>query len=399
MRMLPLWKAFLTVVLAATACSAKIGSNVVDSTINTTTSAIAIANLDQQIRQAGNEAGVEELLLVRSRFLADYEALDRASALGEGRYAPGRELLLRARTRSAVHRFADALADVEAAERTGAKPDEIAALRASILVAIGRATEVIPQLEATLLRHPGFASRSALAVAYAAVGRIDDADRLYAEALSSLNTTLPFPYAWIYFARGLMWSEQGGDQARAEQLYTQALKYVPQFVTANIHLAEIEALRGDSESAIELLENVVQSSNEPEARALLGVLHLRTGDSERGSREIAEAQTGYELLLSRDPLAFADHGAEFYLGPGADPERAWVLAQQNLANRQTPRAAALAIKAAEASGHYSDASALLRKYPDSVKSVQLQIWSPDPQIGPSVRPSGGEDAFDPRRTH
>jgi tetratricopeptide (TPR) repeat protein len=381
MKILRLWKAFFVVALAATACSAQDGSNVVDSTINTTSSAIAIANLDQQIRQAGNEIGVEELLLVRSRFLGNYEALDRASALGEERYATGRELLLRARTRSAVHRFADALADVEAAERTGAKPDEISALRASILVAIGRAKEVIPQLEANLLRHPRFASRSALAVAYAAAGRLDDADRLYAEALSNLDTTLPFPYAWIYFARGLMWSEQGGDQARAELLYAQALKYIPEFVTANIHLAEIEALRGDSKSAIELLENVVQSSNEPEALALLGVLHLRNGDSERGNYEIAEARKSYESLLTRDPLAFADHGAEFYLGPGADPERAWVLAQQNLANRQTPRAAALAIKAAEASGHYSDACALLRQYADSVKSVQLQIWSPDQKVG------------------
>jgi tetratricopeptide (TPR) repeat protein len=381
MRILRLWKALVAVVLAATTCGAKDRSNVVDSTINTTSSAIAIANLDQQIHQAGNEIGVEELLLVRSRFLGDHQALDRASALGEERYATGRELLLRARTRSAVHRFADALADVDTAERLGAKPDEIAALRAAILVAIGRATEVIPQLETSLLRHPSFASRSGLAVAYAAVGRIDDADRLYAEALSTLDTTLPFPYAWIYFARGLMWSEQGGDQARAELLYARALKYVPEFVPANIHLAEIEVLRGDTESAIKHLEDVVQSSHEPEALALLGVLHLRTGDSVRGSSEIAEARTSYEALLTRDPLAFADHGTEFYLGAGADSQRAWVLAQQNLGNRQTARAAALAIKAAEASGHYSEACALLRKYPDSIKSVQLQIWSPDQKVG------------------
>jgi tetratricopeptide (TPR) repeat protein len=390
MRILQFWKAFLIVVLASTICSAKNRSIVPGPAINTTSSAIAFANLDQQIQQAGNEIGVEELLLVRSRFLADYEALDRASALGEGRYATGRELLLRARTRSAVHRFTDALADVEAAERTGAKPDESSALRASILVAIGRATEVIPQLEANLLGHPGFASRSALAVAYAAVGRLDDADRLYAEALSSLDTTLPFPYAWIYFARGLMWSEQGGNQARAELLYAQALKYVPEFVTATIHLAEIETLSGDPESAIRRLEEIVHSSHEPEALALLGVLHLRAGDSERGSNEIAEARTSYNLLLSRDPFAFADHGAEFYLGPGADPERAWLLAQQNLANRQTPRAAALAIKAAEASGHYSGACALLRKYPDSVKSVRLQIWGPDSQIDPPAWRSRAE---------
>jgi tetratricopeptide (TPR) repeat protein len=380
MKMFRFSKTFFAVVLASTACGARNGSNIADSTINTTSSAIAIANLDQQIQQAGNEIGVEELLLVRSRFLGDYEALDRASALGESRPPTAQGLLLRARTRSAVHRFADSLADVEAAERIGEAPAEVSAMRATILVAIGRATEAIPQLEANLVRHPGFASRSALAVAYAAVGRLDDADRLYAEALSSLDTTLPFPYAWIYFARGLMWSEQAGNQVRAEALYRQSLKYLPEFVTARIHLAEIEALRGDTESAVEHLEKVVRSTHEPEALALLGLLHVRMGQSTRGSREIAEARTSYESLLSRAPLAFADHGAEFYLGPGADPERAWVLAQQNLANRQTPRAAALAIKAAQGSGRYSDASALLRKYPDA-QSVQLQIWNPDRRIG------------------
>jgi len=347
MKILRPWKVWLAIVLASTTCTAKTGSSG-NSTIDTTNGAIAIANLDQQIRQAGNEIGVEELLLVRSRFLSDYDALDRATALGEGRYATGRELLLRARTRSAAHRFADALADVDAAERTGAKANEISALRASILVAIGRATDVIPQLESNLHWHPGFASCSALAVAYAAVGRLNNADRLYREALSSLDTTLPFPYAWIYFARGLLWAEQGGDQKRAERLYAEALKYVPEFVTANINLAEIEVLQGKQELAIGRLKNVVQSSHEPEAVALLGVLHLRVGETSSGSREIAEARRNYELLLSHAPLAFADHAAEFYLGPGRNPQRARVLAQQNLANRQTPRAAALAIKAAEA---------------------------------------------------
>jgi hypothetical protein len=60
-------------------------------------------------------------------------------------------------------------------------------------------------------------------------------------------------------------------------------------------------------------------------------------------------------------LAFADHAAEFYLGPGADPDRAWALARQNLANRETDRAVALAIKAAETSGHYDEACELLKR--------------------------------------
>jgi tetratricopeptide (TPR) repeat protein len=220
---------------------------------------------------------------------------------------------------------------------------------------------VVPQLEAGVARHPGFASRSALAGAYAAIGRLEDADRLYVEALADLDTTLPFPYAWIYFARGMMWTEQGRDSTRGAALYRQALTYVPEFATASIHLAEIEVGRGELRSAMARLERVVASSNEPEAVALLGALHVRTGDPKRGWHEISLSRQRFESLLARHPLAFADHAAEFYLGPGADAERAWVMAQQNLANRETPRALALAIKAARATGRSPEERALVAR--------------------------------------
>lgn len=379
MRRLGQWGAWLAVVVAT--CSASNGTNVVDSAPDTTSGVIAIANLDQQITQLRNEAGVEELLLVRSRFLGDYEALDRASALTEIRFETRSELLRRARTRSAVHRFADALADIAAAEQSGASRDEIVELRSSILVATGHAAEVVPQLEVNLAHNPGFASRTALAVAYAAVGRLDAADRLYVAALADLDTTLPFPYAWIYFARGVMWAEQGGDTGRGEAMYAQALAYLPQFVAANIHLAELQVARGALALAIERLDGVVRSSDEPEALALLGALHNRNGDKVRGVHEISLARHLYDSLLARDPLAFADHAAEFYLGPGADAERAWDLAKQNLANRETDRAAALAIKAAEAIGRYPDACALLLKYGSSSRgSLQMYLRSLDRQF-------------------
>jgi len=329
---------------------------------DTTASAIAIVNLDQQIVQAGSESGVEELLLVRSRYLGDYEALDRASRLSEGRFATVRDLLRRAHTRSAVHRFSDAMADLAAAEQMGADPKDILLSRASNLVATGHASEVIPALEKYEGQNPGYASRGALATAYAAVGRLDDADRLYAAALNDLDTTLPFPYAWIYFARGLMWSEQSDKLERAEAMYRQALAYVPEFVPANVNLAELEAARGDAAPAIEHLEHALHSNDEPEALALLGVLYRHTGRKAEGEHDILLARQRYELLLAGYPLAFADHAAEYYLGPGADPERAWTLARQNLTNRETDRAVALAIKAAEATGRYNEACQLLRNH-------------------------------------
>jgi hypothetical protein len=50
------------------------------------------------------------------------------------------------------------------------------------------------------------------------------------------------------------------------------------------------------------------------------------------------AQSGFETLLERHLLAFADHGAEFYAAGGHDWRRALELARLNVANRPTLRA-------------------------------------------------------------
>jgi hypothetical protein len=356
------WIAWLAALAACSGEPARDGP-----TRTTTDGAIAIANLDQLIAQGGAEPGVEELLLARARFLADYEALDRAVALAEARCpdrrcATAEDHVRRASARSAAHRFADALDDLAAAEAAGSPADELVSMRAAILVATGRAAEALPALEAAVARRADFASRSALATARGAVGQFAEADRLYAAALEALDTTSPFPYAWTEYARGVMWAEQAGDGARGDALYRRALTYLPGLVTASIHLAELEAARGDAATAAARLAPAA-AAGEPEALGLLGALHLQAGDAPRGRAEIARAAARFESLLTRQRLAFADHAAEFYLGPGGDPERAWALAQANLAARPTVRAYALAVAAARATGRDGDAEALRRRSP------------------------------------
>ena len=56
-------------------------------------------------------------------------------------------------------------------------------------------------------------------------------------------------------------------------MYEQALRKVPQHVTAAVHLAELQAAKGDTARAIDSLATVAQTSGEPEALALLGTLH------------------------------------------------------------------------------------------------------------------------------
>lgn len=351
-----------------TACTAAVERDAafdgLDEPLRATTSgAIAIANLDHQIALRGDERGAEDLLLTRARFLADHDALERALALAEGRCAgpcaSAGDYLRRARARAAVHRFADALDDLDAADRSdaGDARDDVAALRASIQVATGCASGAVPALEAAVARHPDLASRAALAGAYAAMGHLRDADALYTAAIDDLDTTSPFPYAWLYLSRGMMWAEQDRDLARGEALYRRALAHLPELATATIHLAVLEDALGQPAAAAAYLAPLARSG-EPEALGLAGALHLRTGEPERGRREISAARARFESLLARHPLAFADHAAAFYLGPGADPERACALAQLNLAVRRTRSALDLAITAAHAAGRPPEACGL-----------------------------------------
>lgn len=313
----------------------------------TTSGVIAIENLGHQLAQAVEPASRIALLLAKSRFLGDYGALEEAAALAESLPVNGDNLLLRARARSAVHRFDDAFADLQGARRMGADARQVEAQAAIVSIATGHAAEVLPRLEAEVAHRRGLAAHGALANAYAELGRYAEADREYVAAIEDLRSTSPFPYAWIHFARGLMWSEQAGDENRGEAEYAQALRYLPEFAAANVHKAELEMGRGELDSALIRLQPVAE--NEPEALALLGEIRSRIGDR-RGAGDIAAAARRYAILLKRQPLAFADHAAEFYLGPGADPERAWQWARRNLENRATPRAFAIAIRAAAASG-------------------------------------------------
>lgn len=342
----PIHAVLLLVLLATCVAPSAIDHAAADPA--TTSGAIAIANLDHLIAQRpSDDVATVDLLLARSRFLADYDALDRAAQLAEPRAATAADLTLRARTRAAAHRFTEALTDLDQLDhlpdiaRATVRPHAAVAQRAAILVAIGRAGEALPTLEADVADARSFASLGALATGYAALGRFRDADRLYTEALAALDTTSPFPYAWIYLARGKLWADHGRDPALAAQMFTRALAYLPEFAAARIEIAELEAARGDVAAAIAHLEPVA-ARDEPEALAHLSTLLLDAGDP-RGQAMLARAHLRFATLLARNPLAFADHAAEFYLGPGADPAHARDLALQNFAARPTARAVELVL--------------------------------------------------------
>lgn len=313
----------------------------------TTRSSIAWANVAAQLEHAEAGAQTDELERLRWRLLADDHALTYLEQRADAAAPDSRALLARARNRAALHRFQEALIDLDAAARGGAGGPALDSARMAIRIAIGEAAAVVPLLGPWSRSRPDVASWTLKAQACAALGQWPAADRWYRRALAALPGVSPFPAAELAFARGVLWSEYAGDPVRGRRHYLQALARVPEFVAARVHLAELEAAAGRVPAALALLAPIVRADGEPEALALRGRLRLQSGDP-GGRADLARARSRFEALLRRQPLAFADHAARFFLDPqaGADPERAWRLARRNYGNRPTAAAAALLSAAA-----------------------------------------------------
>jgi tetratricopeptide (TPR) repeat protein len=181
------------------------------------------------------------------------------------------------------------------------------------------------------------------------LGETEAADDAYHRALGCYSDVSPFALAWVCFQLAVLWGETTADPdpERAALWYRRALGYLPAHAKARIHLAEILAGRRRFAEAEELLA-AIRDTGDPEVHWRLAEVCAATGDPREAERELERAGAIYRELLEKHPLAYADHGAEFYLTGGNDPVRALGLARLNLDNRPTPRAFALAIEAANA---------------------------------------------------
>jgi hypothetical protein len=80
------------------------------------------------------------------------------------------------------------------------------------------------------------------------------------------------------------------------------------------------------------------SSRDPEVPYRLAEMLIAQGRFEEAAPQLNAAHFGFDELLGRHLLAFADHAAEFYAGSGNDCRQALELARVNVANRPTRRA-------------------------------------------------------------
>ena len=127
---------------------------------------------------------------------------------------------------------------------------------------------------------------------------------------------------------------------------------------ARVHLAEIHSRCGRTDNAEALLIPAV-AGGDPEVHWRLADVMAATGRFDNAEAQMQAARSGFETLLAKHPLAFADHGGEFYSGSGNNSRRALDLACLNLANRPTLRAFEQAHAIAVGTGAADAASEIL----------------------------------------
>lgn len=336
---------------------------------------IAVNNLDSARRGSWNRfwrdplrPGIAEHIVeqeqLTAQFLGDLTALDRLETLvdhldrleGES----PRTALIHAQVSSMAHRFSDArscLAKAEGGKELSAAVDR---LSLSIDQACGANFEFVLEARHTAAESGRLEDLVPLGALHADLREFDEADRIYQRALREYQDTSPFAVAWVCFQLGVLWGElvPESQPSHAAYWYRKAIEYVPCYVKARVHLSEIYLKHGRLTYAEDLLLPAVPSGD-PEVFWRIADIMLAMRRFAHADAQIQAARSGFEALLGKHLLAFADHGAEFYAGTGNDPARAFELALINLQNRPTLRAFEQAFAIAVDAGFSDSASEIL----------------------------------------
>jgi len=312
------------------------------------------------------ETIVEQELLM-AQFCGDAAALDRLETLVSqlDRVSPeGPEtLLITAQVACATHRFAEARTSLARAAARGAPSNVVERILLSVDQATGLDLDRVLAARRKRAAQPGrWEELVPLGALLADLGEFDEAERTYHQALGEYCDASPFAPAWVCFELGVLLGEHipTPRMGLAAQWYRTALGYLPEYVKARVHLAEILLHDRKIAEAGNLLHPVT-ASGDPEVYWRLAEVAAAAANTAEAQTFMEAACSGFESLLAKHPLAFADHATEFYLAGGGDPARAFELAWFNLANRPTLRAFELVLRAAHATGAYRIADQLAAK--------------------------------------
>ena len=301
------------------------------------------AGFAKDLRRHGVAEQIVEQERLVAEFLGDLSGLDRLDALASQVGAvddSSRAALIQAEVASTLHRFHEARRHLARATLMDGPSEAIERQ----LLTIDQACGV--DLERVLTDRQRIAGRSRrpddlvpLGAVLADLKRFSEADAVYRQAFDKFDGISPFPLAYVCFQLGMLWGELAPvpDATVAALWYRRAIAYLPGYVRARVHLAEIYTSQ-DRPGDTEALLRPALSSGDPEVPWRLADALIAQERFQEAESQLEAARLAFEGLLGKHLLAFADHAAEFYAAAGNNCRRALELARTNINNRPTRRA-------------------------------------------------------------
>lgn len=332
----------------------------------TTSGAIYLGNLQARIdsyrradpSQVGHAGKLAAALYARYRLLGRFDDAVEARDLllravdGVSASADPALVVLAARVHSGFHRFTEA-------ERLLARlppqvlPVERAALQRDIDIALGRYARLDTDFKDSAQPVGEFYQLAHRADLRVLLGDLTGAERQYRLAQSLYRDVDPMPLAWLHTQMGIALLRFGRIE-RARTFFAAAVARLPGYALAEEHLAECEALLGETDAARARYLRVVAQTDNPEFMAALAGLEQDAGRPDEATLWHARAQARYADLLAAHPAAFAYHAVEFFLERG-DTARALELARSNRRLRGDIFSDILLLQAARQAGHTVEA--------------------------------------------
>jgi tetratricopeptide (TPR) repeat protein len=192
-----------------------------------------------------------------------------------------------------------------------------------------------------------------------AKGNLECASKHFHAAQFVYHDVAPLPLAWLHTQQGIALLRFGFHR-EAIPFFRAAVARAPGYLIATEHLAECLYLSGEHQAALELYQQVVAQTGNPEFIAARADVELALAQTDTAEQSRERAKAGYANLLKRYPNAYAMHAVGFYLEQG-DIARATDLAEQNIKLRQDASSWLLLAETSLASGNTDAACQSLAK--------------------------------------
>ncbi len=322
----------------------------------TTSEQIFLGNLNANIEELEQRlesgdaatAALASSLLLRFRIVGRLDDGERALALVMSSDTSPLAVLTRAAAQLTFHDFAGA--DASIAE-LGAFPEfavQAGALKRDLQMARGDYAALEADFRQSNQPSNDFFEMAHRADIRLMLGDLDGATAWYRAAQDLYGDVSPFPLAWLYTQQGIAILRYG-DFASARWFFAAAVERLPSYYLAIEHLAECEMELGDLDGARKRYLGVIEQTDNPEFFAALADLETRAGNRAAAARALEQARIGYDDLLARHRLAYAQHAAEFFLEDG-QAARGLTLARENIVMRNDIGSWILLASAADANG-------------------------------------------------